>query len=184
MNYKLICKTDKIILFTSSSIIILTNLLLPSDLWLFLIVISFFTAWLGWEYWWSIGYSKQSYDYHERALILKYTEVTKNIVFHSIILGISDVSISLYIFSLAKYLIPTGLHSFDINFLLLLVFFALTQNKLITLLKIIPITPNMSWAPLAFNSDCRTKLSCWYNQQEWFYGIIIMYFFILFYYLL
>ena len=115
MNYKLICKTDKLILLTSGTIITITNLLLPSDIWLFIIFISFFTAWLGWEYWWSIGYSKQSYDYHERAIILKYKEVTNNITLHSIILGISDVSISLYIFSLVSYLNPRGLYSFDIN---------------------------------------------------------------------
>ena len=184
MEYKLICKTDQIILLTSGSIIFITKLLLPFDIWLLLIFISFFVCWLGWEYWWSIGYTPQSYDYHERAIILKYNEVTNNIIFHSIILAISDVSISLYIFSITTYLIPVGLTIFKLNYTLVLIFFALFQNKIITLSGIIPITSNMSWAPLAFNSTCYNRLSCWNNQQEWLYGILIIYFFILMYNLL
>ena len=175
MDYKILCKTDQIILLTSSSIIILTSTLLPSDIWIFLGIISFFICWLGWEYWWSIGYTYQSYDYHERAIIRQLSEVTNNIVLHSIVLAISDVSISLYMFSITTYIIPDGLRIFNINYLILLVFFGLLQNKIITLIQISPVTSNMSWAPLAPNSDCFNSISCWNNQQEWFYASLIMY---------
>jgi len=181
MEHKFLCKTDQIILLTSSSVIILTRTLLPLGIWLLLSFISFITCWLGWEYWWSIGYTPQSFDYHERAIIKQLPEVTNNIVLHSIVLGISDVSISLYIFSITTYIIPDGLTSFNINYTILIVFFALLQNKIITISQISPITSNMSWAPLAPNSDCYNSISCWKNQQEWLYGILIMYFFILLY---
>lgn len=175
MNYKFLCKTDQVILLTSSSIIILTSTLLPIDIWIFIGFISFIICWLGWEYWWSIGYTYQSFDYHERATIRHLTEVTNNITLHSVVLAISDVSISLYIFSLATYIIPDGLKIFNIEYALLLVFFGLIQNKIITVLQISPITSNMSWAPLAPNSDCINSISCWNNQQEWFYAPLIMY---------
>ena len=181
MDYKILCKSDQIILLTSTSVIILTSTILPFEIWSFIAFISFITCWLGWEYWWSIGYTPQSYDYHERAIIRNYNEATYNIRLHSVILGISDVSISLYIFSLTTYLIPDGLTEFNINYLLTLIFFGLLQNKLITLSQISPITSNMSWAPLAPNSDCYNSISCWKNQQEWFYAMIIMYFSLLFY---
>ena len=181
MEYKFLCKTDQIILLSSSSVILITKELLSNDIWLFIGFISFFICWLGWEYCWSIGYSPQSYNYHKRAMIRQLSEVTNNITLHSLVLAISDVSISLYIFSLTSYIIPNGLQSFDINYILLLVFFGLLQNKIITLIQISPVTSNMSWAPLAPNSDCKNSISCWNNQQEWFYATLIMYFCVIYY---
>ena len=97
----------------------------------------------------------------------------------SIIAGISDISIALYVFSLTTYLIPEGVHEFNWVYYQFLIFFALIQNKIITISRITPITNGMSWAPLAHNSNCRTRVSCWNNQQEWFYAISIMYWIVL-----
>lgn len=175
MIYKIICKTDQIILTMSSSIILLTRLLLPRDIWYVLGCSSFIICWGGWESWWSLGYTPSSLNYHHRAILCQFSEVTKNLYLHSIIAGISDISIALYVFSLTTYFVPSGLYEFNWIYYQLLIFCALIQNKLITMSKITPVTNGMSWAPLAHNSDCRTLISCWNNQQEWFYAISIMY---------
>ena len=111
--------------------------------------------------------------------MLDFTEVTNNIVFHSIILGYSDSSITLYVFSMTSYVIPSGLYTFNQYYLGLLIFLALFQNKLITISGISPITCDMSWAPLVHNSNCKIGVSCWNNQQEWLYSITIMYYMVL-----
>ena len=108
MIYKFICKTDQIILISSSSIILLTIQLLPINIWNILTISSFLISWGGWELWWTVGYTLHSLNYHDRAIICNFTEVTNNLYIHSIILAISDVAISLYIFSLGLILFPDG----------------------------------------------------------------------------
>ena len=175
MIYKFICETDKLILITSSTIISLTSFLLPIDKWLCIVCSSFIICWGGWEYWWTMGISPNSLDYHQRARLLQFTEVTYDMVLHSLILAISDIAISLYIFSVTTYIYPDGLYHFHLNYIGMILLLGIAQNKLITLSGISPITNNMSWAPLVHNSNCSNSLSCWKNQQEWFYAILILY---------
>lgn len=177
MNYKLLCSKDKSLLAISIFSIFI-NLYIQPILYI-LIIPSFFICWYGWEYWWSCGISKNSLNYHQRASLFCYKEVTKSCLIHSIICAISDISLSLTIINIAGILIPIGLNQFNIYFLTICILLALFQNTIVTIFKLEPITNNMSWAPLVSNSNCEhinNELLYLENIKNYIYILIFVFF--------
>ena len=169
MIYKLLCNKDTYLL-SVSAFLILFNIYVQPILYI-LIIPSFIICWGG--------LSKNSLNYHERAKLLKYKEVTKSCLLHSIICSISDISISLSIFNIAAILVPVGINEFNIYFLTICILLSLFQNTIVTILQIEPITNNMSWAPLAKNSDCDNifdELQYLKNIKTYIYVISFIFF--------
>lgn len=177
MKYKLLCIKDTCLLGVSIFSIIFNIYVQP--IMSILIIPIFFICWGGWEYWWSCGVTKHSLNYHKRAKLFAYKEVTQSCLLHSIICSFSDISISLSIINIAGVLIPLGLQQFNIYFLTICILLALFQNTLVTILHLSPVTNNMSWSPLAGNSDCEhidNELQHLENIKTYIYALSFIFF--------
>jgi len=178
-----ISNVDILALYMTILLYIVNYLVLPNKIFHIMLVYGLLISFVGWEYFWSIGFIPPSDNYIERAKLYNYTQITSSNTIHATINSIGDTAVLQTIFAFTNLITPAFspfecvFKQFNPYFLLIINLIGVLQNCFIDFSKLVPITNNMSSAPLSPNPNCQhDNLICWNNQQIWIYYPTIIYF--------
>ena len=139
-------------------------------------------TYLGWEWWWSVGATINSTPYGKRFNEeFQGIDPTTPNKLHAVVLSIADGGICIWLLTIASWIVPHGLYSFDIFFVLCLIIGGVIQNVLVTMFPIFtpfqPTIDTLSWSPIGGNVTCPIygDKICWSNQKIWVFVPISVY---------